>query len=366
MPNASLADQLDEAIERMIAQPVFAPAKMEVEGSELLAVAAALRLLPDPEFRAALKAELFAPGPPAAVAAHLDRILPEPPHGMARRHAKVDQLLPAFLSGGDATYRIHRESFAISAAIHAVLIGFVAAAGFLIARSTLPARHTTTVVLAKLEGNRLPPAIDRNGGGGGGGDRDKRSASKGVPPQLALQQITPPTVVVSNQRPHLAAEPTVLAPPALSEQPALKTGNPLSAILPQPSNGAGFGGGIGSGARGGVGAGLGSGVGSGEGGGTGGGVFRVGGGVSAPRPIYDPDPQYSEAARQARFQGAVILQIVVGADGRTRDVRVQRSVGMGLDQKAIEAVQRWRFEPAMKDGHPVATQVNIEVFFRLY
>jgi TonB family protein len=365
MPNASLADQLDEAIERMIAERVFAPAKMEVECSELLGVAAALRLLPDPEFRAALKAELFAQGPPAAVAAHLDLIPPEMPHGMARRHANVDQV-PTFLSAGDATYGIHRESFAISAVIHLALIALVATAGLLVPKSTLPARHTTSVVLAKLDGNRLPLAIDRSGGGGGGGDREKRSASKGALPQLALQQITPPTIVVSNQRPHLAAEPTVVAPPELSARPALKTGNPLSAILPQPSNGAGFGGGIGSGTGGGVGAGLGSGIGSGEGGGTGGGVFRVGGGVSAPRPIYDPDPQYSEAARQARFQGAVVLQIVVGADGRTRDVRVQRSVGMGLDQKAIEAVQQWRFEPAMKDGHPVATQVNVEVFFRLY
>lgn len=98
----------------------------------------------------------------------------------------------------------------------------------------------------------------------------------------------------------------------------------------------------------------------------GGGIFRVGGGVSAPRPIYDPDPEFSEEARAAKYQGKVLLWVVVGADGRPRDVRVRRSLGMGLDERAIATVKTWRFEPAMKDGHPVAVQVNIEVNFRLY
>jgi periplasmic protein TonB len=66
------------------------------------------------------------------------------------------------------------------------------------------------------------------------------------------------------------------------------------------------------------------------------------------------------------FQGTVLLRVVVGPDGRPRDVRVQRSLGMGLDEKAIAAVRQWKFEPAMLDGRPVAVQVNIEVSFRLY
>jgi protein TonB len=98
----------------------------------------------------------------------------------------------------------------------------------------------------------------------------------------------------------------------------------------------------------------------------GGGLFRVGGGVSAPRPIYDPDPEYSEEARHAKYQGTVLLSVIVGPDGRPHDIRVQRSLGMGLDEKAIEAVRQWKFEPSMKDGHPVAVQVNVEVSFRLY
>jgi TonB family protein len=107
-------------------------------------------------------------------------------------------------------------------------------------------------------------------------------------------------------------------------------------------------------------------VGPGWGGGIGGGPYRVGGGVSAPRAIFSPDPEYSEEARKAKYQGTVVLYVVVGADGRPHDLRVTRSLGLGLDEKAIEAVRTWRFDPAKKDGQAVAVQVNIEVNFRLY
>ena len=86
--------------------------------------------------------------------------------------------------------------------------------------------------------------------------------------------------------------------------------------------------------------------------------------MSAPRILYSPDPDYSEEARKAKYQGTVTLWMVVGPDGRSRDVRVARS--LGLDEKAIAAVKQWKFEPAMKDGRPVAVQINVEVNFRLY
>jgi periplasmic protein TonB len=85
-----------------------------------------------------------------------------------------------------------------------------------------------------------------------------------------------------------------------------------------------------------------------------------------PRVIYSPDPEFSEEARKAKFQGTVVLWLIVGPDGRTREIRVYRSLGMGLDEKAIEAIREWRFEPGRKDGIPVAVQVNVEVSFRLY
>ena len=88
--------------------------------------------------------------------------------------------------------------------------------------------------------------------------------------------------------------------------------------------------------------------------------------MSPPIPIYKPDPEYSEEARKAKYQGAVILWIVVGPDGRVHNMRVARSLGLGLDEKAMEAVRTWKFEPAKKDGQAVAVQLNIEVSFRLY
>jgi TonB family protein len=142
-------------------------------------------------------------------------------------------------------------------------------------------------------------------------------------------------------------------------------GDPLSK-LNLPSNGTGAGSGIGSGSGGGIGSGRGPGVGPGWGGGIGGGPYRVGGGVSAPRALYAPDPEYSEEARKAKYQGTVVLYVVVGPDGRPRDVKVSRSLGLGLDEKAIEAVKSWKFDPARKDGQPVAVQISVEVNFRLY
>ena len=95
------------------------------------------------------------------------------------------------------------------------------------------------------------------------------------------------------------------------------------------------------------------------------GVYRVGGGVSAPRVISQKDPEYSDEARRAHYEGTVVLWLIVGPDGLPHDVRVARSAGMGLDEKALEAVRQWRFEPALKDGQPVAVQINVEVNFRL-
>src|SRR2546422_895402 len=95
------------------------------------------------------------------------------------------------------------------------------------------------------------------------------------------------------------------------------------------------------------------------------GVFRVGGGVSAPVVLYKVDPEYSEEARKAKYSGTVVLQAVVDATGTTRDIRVVRSLGLGLDEKAIEAVNKWKFKPGVRNGQPVSVQATIEVNFRL-
>lgn len=214
----------------------------------------------------------------------------------------------------------------------------------------------------------LPPSASSAGGGGGGGDRDKLPASRGSLPRFSREQFAPPAVVVRKEKPKLPVDPAVVVPPeihlALPQTDPL--GDPLSSILGTSSTGPGSGGGIGSGSGGGVGSGRGPGVGPGSGGGIGGGAYRVGGGVSAPRIIYAPDPEFSEEARKAKYQGTVVIWAVVDTQGNTRDIRVSRSLGMGLDEKAIDAIRKWRFEPGRKDGVVVAVQVNIEVNFRLY
>ena len=93
---------------------------------------------------------------------------------------------------------------------------------------------------------------------------------------------------------------------------------------------------------------------------------RVGGGVSAPRARYTPDPDYAEEARRARYQGQTVLWLVVDRDGNVQEVSIARPVGLGLDEKAVAAVNKWKFDPAMKDKEPVNVQINVEVNFRLY
>lgn len=248
-----------------------------------------------------------------------------------------------------------------------VIIGGTILARRVVHEVTKPQQVMT--LLAPDEIPTLPPSKTIAGGGGGGGDRDKLVATKGRLPKFAMEQITPPAVVVRNDRPKLTAEPTVVVPPQvhLAANSLPTFGDPMS-HLPSgpPSNGTGAGGGIGSGTGGGVGSGEGPGVGPGRGGGIGGGVFRVGGGVSAPKAVYAPDPEYSEEARKAKYQGTCVLWLIVGPDGRPRDIKIARSLGLGLDEKAIQAVKTWKFEPAMKDGKPVAVQINVEVSFRLY
>ena len=97
----------------------------------------------------------------------------------------------------------------------------------------------------------------------------------------------------------------------------------------------------------------------------GGGAYHIGGEVSAPTLISKTEPEYSEEARKAKYSGSVLLSIVVDANGLPRDIKVVRPLGLGLDEKAIEAVMKWRFRPGMKGGRAVAVQAQVEVTFRL-
>ena len=208
--------------------------------------------------------------------------------------------------------------------------------------------------------------VPAKGGGGGGGDRSPIPANKGKLPRQAPKQFVPPTAAVQNENPKLILEPTVVVPSntQLPQSELSQFGDPLGK-LGISSSGPGSGGGIGKGRGGGVGPGSGPGVGPGSGGGFGGEVFKVGNGVTDPIPTFMPNPEYSDEARKAKFEGTVVLTAEVNARGIVQNIKVFKSLGLGLDEKAIEAVSQWRFRPGLKNGKPVTVAVTIEVNFRL-
>jgi protein TonB len=296
-----------------------------------------------------------------------DVLFPEklPPLKLTSHPVKVKSIWGTYNNKKTAT----TTSILVHGAMIAALIGISIWSGRQVTQKA-PEDHVTLV--APDISDYVPitkPAPQAMGGGGGGGAHEKVVAPKGKLPKQDIQQITPPMVQVRNEAPKLPVEPSVVVPPTVklpnSNMPNL--GDPKSSVVAGPlSNGTGSGGGIGSGGGGGIGSGSGAGVGPGIGGGFGGGLYHVGGGVSAPQVIKKVDPEYSEEARKAKYQGTVILGLIVDAHGRPQQLRVQRGLGMGLDQKALEAVRQWVFEPAQKDGKPVAVMISVEVAFRLF
>jgi TonB family protein len=256
-----------------------------------------------------------------------------------------------------------------STAAHVVVLGLIIGATFITVRRPIRVARKLHVVsrLFVPDDYPLKPAKTQAGGGGGGGDGDVLKASVGRLPKSSMEQITPPSAVLRNLTPKLPAEPTVIVPVdikiATNNMPNL--GDPKSTAV-IPSNGPGTLDGIGDGRRGGVGPGDGRGVGPGHEAGTGDGSFRMGKGMTAPRVIYQTDPEFSEEARKAKYQGNCLLGLIVDANGHPTNIRVLSALGMGLDEKAIESVKNWKFEPGKKDGRDVAVEIAVEVDFHLY
>ncbi|MBV8630951.1 MAG: energy transducer TonB [Silvibacterium sp.] len=260
------------------------------------------------------------------------------------------------------------KSTALAIAAHVFVIGLIAL--FLIAgwrtRAIQRKQKLADVDIKPF----IPLTMKMNqsmGGGGGGGAHDLVEASKGKLPKMAKTQITPPQII-KNDNPKLAVEPTIVMPQQvkLPDANMPNVGVPQSPQVALASQGPGSGSGFGTGRGGGIGSGNGNGVGPGEGGGYGGGLMRPGGGVSAPQVIYSVDPEFSDEARRAKYQGICVVSVIVDAQGNPRNVRVVRPLGMGLDEKAVEAVRQYKFKPAYYQGHPVPVEVNIEVNFRIY
>ena len=210
----------------------------------------------------------------------------------------------------------------------------------------------TVQLLLPVEVRLTAPSL--SAGGGGSGSRDPIAVSRGRPPRYDMMQIAPPTAA-PRSRVRLAVRPTLIGPANQIAPTHLAVfGDPLARVGPPSSSGPGGQGGIGTKGRGGVG--LGDGPGPGGGSGCCSGVYHVGGGVSPPRLLRRVEPEYSAEARKAKWQGTVVLAVEVWPDGRAHDVRVVQALGMGLDERAVAAVEQWIFEPGRKDGQPVKVQ----------
>lgn len=251
---------------------------------------------------------------------------------------------------------------AVSMGLHAgVMILLLVPLFFKVVPQTQASNTDTNMIDISPYVAKLPAGNNKAGGGGGANDHTMTPVNKGKLPKFKMTQFSAPLVKPINPNPKLAMDPSLLGPPDLKMQsPNLPTfGDPLASAV-SDSLGHGNGTGIGSG--------TGAGLGPGEGGGTGGGQFRAGvNGVGMPTCFYAPDPQYSDEARKAKYQGIVVLEGVITLDGRVTQIRVVKSPGLGLGEKAVEAVRTWRCKPALgPSGRPVPTQVPIEVTFRLF
>jgi TonB family protein len=240
-------------------------------------------------------------------------------------------------------------------------------------------------------------ALGPGGGGGGGGLKMPAPPPKAQRKPLVKLIKRTPSPVPQVRRTPPPPPPPVPRPPPPVEPPPLRV-EPLKVEPPRPelppavrapvvpvptdpvdmpglvasrntaptaSAGPGTGGGIGTGSGTGLGEGRGSGIGPGQGGGTGGGPYRPGTGIQPPTLIREVKPTYTDEARRRAIEGDVVLEIVVRRDGTVGDVQVRRSLGSGLEQRAIDAVRQWRFGPAKREGAPVDVVVEVSVEFKL-
>jgi periplasmic protein TonB len=203
--------------------------------------------------------------------------------------------------------------------------------------------------------------IAGNHDGGSGGSHDLADPIQGHPPRVDLNALAPPQVAII-ARPKLEVDPAIdIRIPDSTAMPnlgVLKSGN-----VTIESNGPGDRAGIGLRGIGGVGPGNGPGYGPG----SDAGVYIAGlGGVTVPVPIFTPEAEFSDEARRQKYQGICLVAIIVDAHGVPQNIHVVRHLGMGLDEKAMEAIRKYRFKPATKDGKPVAAAITVEVDFRLF
>jgi TonB family protein len=263
------------------------------------------------------------------------------------------------------TFKSDPKSNAISFGIHAVAITLLLWLA-LKAHTIVTTQTTVTVTPVDFQVSIPPvtlPVAKAMGGGGGGGAHELTEAIKGHQPTFAKVQVAPPQLIRID-RPKLGVEPTETVKMPDNNMPNLGVSESQQVAL--ASQGRGSGSGLGQGAGGGIGSGHGGGAGAGSGGNYGGGLMSVGGGVSAPQVLHSVEPEFTDDARRANYQGRVSIKLIVDSQGNPQDLRLASHLGMGLDERAIEAVRHYKFSPAMYEGHAVSVQILMDVDFRLH
>ena len=254
-------------------------------------------------------------------------------------------------------YSSPKRSALVSGVLHAAAIAVILlATGSKTAQRLIP----QTRLMGPRDFNRYIVRPRASDGGGGGGARDDTPASRGPLPKATPRPFVPPVAVVRNDHPILTMEPALLSPVDMPMPRADLYGLPDGVIVAalersriERRHGRGCCGGAGDHRR----------VRSGWG--RDGRTVRFVGSASAPVLFWKTEPEYSEEARKAKVQGTVILRIEVDAGGQAQSISVERSLGLGLDHRAVEAVRRWKFKPGYRNGKPVVTVAIVEVNFRL-
>ena len=266
-------------------------------------------------------------------------------------------------------YERSKTSSVVSFILHGCVIALVLYLGLnfkVVVPAVKKVAATDITLYAPPPPPKVLPVAPKQGGGGGGGAHQIIEPTKGKLPEV--KKDLPPALapqIIRLDHPKLAVEPSMqVKMPDNTKLPNL--GMPQSPQIALASQGKGSGSGFGAGLGGGIGAGHGLGNGPGSGGGYGGGLMSVGGGVSAPVVVHSVEPEFTPEARAANFQGSVSIQLIVDSQGNPQNVHVVQHLGMGLDDKAVEAVRQYKFKPAMYEGHPVAVQLVIVVGFHLH
>ena len=286
-----------------------------------------------------------------------ERVATEAPRGLEQRllaHLAQEETSRPFAYAERVATRASAASMGVAVVAHAAVILMI----FTIAARHLPTAMPHKMVVTELTAPHPPISQRLDKLGGGGGQHDLAPVTQGHLPKLAHDQIVPP-MAPPTIAPKLAVEPTVVAQPDLkmADSTMPNIGNPNSSLK-------GFS--LGNGSGTGIGSGDGNGIGPGSGGNTGGGVLHVGGSVSQPEVRYYVDPEFSEEARKAKFSGNVEVYLWIDEKGNPSHIKIARGVGMGLDEKAIEAVRQYKFKPAMQNGKPVKVDMYIDVNFHIY